>query len=156
MKKSVLFLILFCAACVSASAAVYDVTSFGAPADGKRLATAQIQQTIDRCHADGGGVVLVPAGTYLAGTLNLRSNVEFRMETGAELRATLDLAQYQRHNRELAGVFYTEKASNVSITGNGLINGQGMEFMIPGQSKVIGDDQRRQTRQGLGCLKVAE
>ena len=117
MKKLVL-LIAFCTALGSASAAVYDVRAFGAPADGKTLATTCIQQAIDRCHADGGGVVLVPAGTYLVGTLNLRSNVEFRMETGAELRATLDLTQYQRHNRELAGVFYTEKASNVSITGN--------------------------------------
>lgn len=155
MKKLVL-LIAFCTALGSASAAVYDVRAFGAPADGKTLATTCIQQAIDRCHADGGGVVLVPAGTYLVGTLNLRSNVEFRMETGAELRATLDLTQYQRHNRELAGVFYTEKASNVSITGNGLINGQGMEFMEPGKAKVIGDDQRRQTRQGLGFRKVAE
>ena len=155
MKKLVL-LIAFCTALGSASAAVYDVRAFGAPADGKTLATTCIQQAIDRCHADGGGVVLVPAGTYLVGTLNLRSNVEFRMETGAELRATLDLTQYQRHNRELAGVFYTEKASNVSITGNGLINGQGMEFMEPGKAKVIGDDQRRQTRQGLGFRRVVE
>ena len=104
MKKLVL-LIAFCTALGSASAAVYDVRAFGAPADGKTLATTCIQQAIDRCHADGGGVVLVPSGTYLVGTLNLRSNVEFRMETGAELRATLDLTQYQRHNRELAGIF---------------------------------------------------
>ena len=155
MKKLVLS-ILCCAATAFASAAVYDVTAFGAPADGATLATEPVQRAIDRCHADGGGVVLVPAGSYLVGTLNLRSNVEFRLETGAELRATLDLTQYQRHNRELAGIFYTERASNVSITGNGVIDGRGMAFMIPGQAKLIGDDQRRQTRQGLDFRKVCD
>lgn len=155
MNKLVL-LIVFCLIRTGIFAAVYDVTDFGASPDGKRLATAGIQKAIDRCNADGGGVVFVPSGVYLVGTINLKSNVEFRMEMGAELRATLDLTQYQRHNRELAGIFYTEKASNVSITGSGLINGRGMEFMIPGEAKTIGPDQCLRTRQGLDFRKVSE
>ena len=155
MKRLVLSITLCLAALVS-RAAVWDITAYGAAPDGATLATAPIQRAIDDCHAAGGGVVLVPRGTYLTGTLNLRSNVEFRMQTGAVLRATLDLAQYQRHNRELAGIFYTEQAHNVSITGNGLIDGRGMEFMEPGRAKTIGDGQRLRTRQGLDFRKVAE
>ena len=154
--KRLTFLLLSCLAWAPGFGNEYDVRAFGAPSDGRNLATTQIQKAIDCCHEAGGGVVRVPTGVYLVGTLNLRSNVEFRMETGAELRATLDLTQYQRHNRELAGIFYTENASNVSITGNGLINGRGMEFMIPGKAKVIGDDQRSQTRQGLSFRKVID
>ena len=133
---------------------IYNVLDFGADPDGNSLATAAIQQAIDACAQNGGGQVYVPKGEFLVGTLNLRSNVDFHFETGAQLTATTDLSQYQRHNEELAGVFYTEKAENVSITGNGVIFGQGMAFMYADSAKVIGDKSR--TRQGDDFRKVSD
>lgn len=147
---------LLLAGCGGGTSGIYDVTAFGAHNDGRRLTTDNIQQAIDRCHADGGGVVLVPRGDYLVGTLNLRSNVEFRMENGARLVATTDLRQYQQHNDELAGVFYTEDASNVAITGPGVVFGQGMEFMYADSAKVIAGPALDYVRQGKGLRKVAE
>ena len=85
-------------------------------------------------------MVYVPQGEYLVGTLNLKSNVEFHLESGAVLKATTDLSQYQKHNEQLAGVFYTEDSKNVSITGQGRIFGQGMEFMYKDSAKVIRGD----------------
>ncbi len=95
---------LFLAGCGGETAGIYNVAKFGARNDGRSLTTDKIQQAIDRCAEEGGGVVYVPKGDYLVGTLNLRLNVEFRMETGARLVATTDLTQYQKHNDELAGV----------------------------------------------------
>lgn len=149
MKRLTLLLLLCYVGIIQALASVFNVTEYGASGNGKQLDTRSIQQAIDKCYEAGGGRVYVPAGTYLVGTLNLRSNVEFFLETGATLKATTDLTQYQRHNSELAGVFYTEKANNVSIIGNGCIDGDGMSFMEPGKEKIIGDQERLQTRQGL-------
>lgn len=137
-----------------ASAAIFDVRHFGAVGDGMTLDTKCIQKAIDECARNGGGRVYVSAGTYLVGTLNLRSNVEFYLETGATLKATTDLTQYQRHNAELAGVFYTEKATNVSIVGNGCIDGDGTKFMDVDVEKTVGEWDKRFTRQGTEFRKV--
>ncbi|WP_078351099.1 glycoside hydrolase family 28 protein [Mucilaginibacter pedocola] len=154
MKKGIL-LALLCLALFNcyAQQGVYNVLSFKAINNGKALTTAQLQKAINTCAANGGGMVYVPKGDYLTGTLNLRSNVDFHMETGARLIATTDLKQYQKHNSELAGVFYTEKAHNVSITGNGTIFGQGMKMMYIDSAKVIGD--KSDTRQKDNFRKVA-
>lgn len=135
---------------------MYNIMNYGANADGKTLTTKAIQSAIDKCGEEGGGVVLVPKGDYLTGTLNLRSNVEFRFEQGARLIATTDLSQYQRHNDELAGVFYTEDCQNVAITGPGVIFGQGMEFMYPDSVKGMWGPECKDTRQGELCRRMPD
>jgi polygalacturonase len=62
---------------------VFEIGAFGARPDGRTLCTAAIQQAIDACHAAGGGRVLCEAGTYLTGTLTLRSHVELANLPGA-------------------------------------------------------------------------
>lgn len=146
--------VLFCGFIQQTCAAVFNVLDYGACNNGERLTTSAIQQAVDACYKSGGGQVYIPSGTYLTGTINLRSNVEFYMEMGAVLEATTDLTQYQRHNEELAGVFYTEKAKNVSIVGNGTIQGNGLKFMDCTQEKVIGEQDRKYTRQGMDFRKV--
>jgi len=142
MKKSLLlFSLLFTLLSGYAKSDTYNILDFGANADGKTLTTASIQKTIDACNANGGGMVSVPKGDFLVGTLNLKSNVDFHLETGARLIATLDLTQYQIHNTQPAGVFYTEQAHNVSITGNGTIFGQGMKMMYTDSAKRIGNKE---------------
>jgi polygalacturonase len=47
------------------TSAFFDVTGYGAVADGKTLCTQAIQKTVDACHAAGGGTVYLPAGKYL-------------------------------------------------------------------------------------------
>src|SRR5215475_2852132 len=53
----------------------YNVRDFGAKGDGITLDTAAFQQAIDTCHREQGGTVLVPAGTFVIGSLELKSNV---------------------------------------------------------------------------------
>jgi polygalacturonase len=153
MKKIFVF-VLLCAFALTSKASVYNVMDFGAINNGRDLTTIHIQKTIDKCFLDGGGVVYIPKGEYLVGTLNLKSNVEFHLETGAVIKATTDLSQYQKHNEQLAGVFYTEDSHDVSITGSGKIFGQGMEFMYRDSAKVIRGDVNKYIRQKYDFRKV--
>lgn len=156
INKRSFFAILLLFLSMTCFSGTYNILNFGAKADGETLTTKEIQAAIDQCYKDGGGIVYVPQGTYLTGTINLRSNIEFHFETGAVLKATTDLTQYQRHNQELAGILYTEDADNVSITGNGRVWGRGMEFMYEGVAKTIGDDQKQYTRQKDNFRRVKD
>jgi polygalacturonase len=154
MKKNVIIFILFVLASIESYAENYNVKDFGALSNGKDLTTVHIQSAIDKCYADGGGIVLVPKGEYLVGTLNLKSNVEFHIETGAIIKATTDLTKYQIHNEQPAGVFYTEDSHDVSITGQGKIYGQGIEFMYRDSAKVIRGEVNNYIRQKYDFRKV--
>lgn len=72
----------------------YRITEYGAFASAEVLQTKAIQDTIDRCFLSGGGVVVVPAGTYLTGGIRLRSNVTLYLERGAVLLGSRDPEAY--------------------------------------------------------------
>src|SRR2546430_13698611 len=65
---------------LSLGARLYDVREFGARGDGAMLDTQAVQGAIDACTKDGGGTVVVPAGDFLVGTLELKNNVTLRSE----------------------------------------------------------------------------
>jgi polygalacturonase len=154
MNTKIFFCLLFTGLNLASESAVYNVLDYGARNNGTEHTTSQIQNAIDKCFSNGGGVVYVPQGEYLVGTLNLKSDVEFHLERGAVLKATTDLSKYQRHNEQLAGVFYTEDSKNVSITGSGRIFGQGMEFMYKDSAKVIKGEVNNYIRQKFEFRKV--
>ena len=114
---------------------VYDVTAAGAVGDGKTDDAKAIQQTIDRCSAEGGGRVLFPRNhTFLAGPIELKSNVELHLEATATLKANPDESIYQLsafgENRGEGMLWlYANDAENLSITGKGTIHGNGIAFM---------------------------
>ena len=84
----------FAALAAAASAAPADVRAFGAAGDGIAKDTAAVQRAIDSVAAKGGGEVRVPAGTYLCGSLFLKSGVDFHLEEGAVLKASPDPCDY--------------------------------------------------------------
>ena len=154
MKSKFFLLSLILCLTSESKSAVYNILDFGAKNNGTELTTQQIQNAIDKCFLNGGGVVYVPQGEYLVSTLNLKSNVELYLERGSVLKATIDLSKYQKHNDHPAGVLYTEDSHNVSITGHGMIFGQGMEFMYKDSAKVIMGDVNKYIRQKYDFRKV--
>lgn len=62
---------------------IYHIRDFGAMA--QELCTTYIQSAIDTCAASGGGTVVVSDGTYVTGTIFMKSNVHLRIEGGARL-----------------------------------------------------------------------
>ncbi len=103
--------------------AVYDVRQYGASGDGKRLDTQAVQEAIDACSGSGGGMVYFPDGTYLTGTVILKSHVTLHLEPGATILGSTSLKDY-----DPPYLIYADKAQNIAITGRGVIDGQGEFF----------------------------
>lgn len=114
----------------------YRVRDFGAAADGKKVCTQEIQKTIDKCAADGGGRVIFEKGVYLTGSLFIKSGVLLTIDEETELRGSQDLKDYPEIDTRVAGIEMKWPAalvniigqSNAGIEGNGVINGQGKPF----------------------------
>ncbi len=114
------------------STKIYRAIEYGAKSDGKTICTNAIQKAIEDA-AKTGGCVILDKGIYLTGSIFLKSNVEFRIEEGAELRGIIDEEAYPDIGSRVAGIemnwpsglinVFNQK--NVKITGKGLINGQG-------------------------------
>jgi len=117
-----------------------NILDFGAVADGSEVCTEKIQAAIDKCAATGGGRVTVPVGTYVSGTIWLRSNVELHLAHGANLIASRDLDDYNDNDAYEQNFFSINEqwngkhliialeCENVAITGHGVIDGSGDEF----------------------------
>lgn len=113
----------------------FGVVDFGAVADGKTVNTKAIQAAVDACATAGGGRVEVPAGTFVSGSIFLKSNVEFHLMPGALLQGSADLADYELldleghgyRSREWchAALLNTCSCENVAITGTGTFDGCG-------------------------------
>ncbi len=111
----------------------FNVTNYGAVADGKTRNTEAIQKTIDAAAKAGGGKVIFQAGTYLSGALFIKSNVELHIGEGVILQAIQNNDCYPRKWTRIAGIemewpaalinVYGQK--NVKITGKGIIDGNG-------------------------------
>jgi Glycosyl hydrolases family 28 len=118
--------------------AQYDVRNFGAKGDGKTLDTYSIQNAIDTVNGKGGGSVEISAGTYLIGTLILKDNVELHLQRGAVLLGSPDYRNYteiiQKFQSRTNGLYakyfmiFAEGGNNISITGSGIINGNGLNY----------------------------
>ncbi len=113
---------------------------FGALANGTARDTKALQAAIDACAAAGGGTVTLTAGTYLSGTLLLRSQVTLHLEAGATLLGSKTLEDYPptvparrsyTDNYTERSLIYGENLERVSITGAGRIDGQGAAFKGP-------------------------
>jgi polygalacturonase len=113
----------------------YNIMDYGARGDGKADDAAAIQTAIDACSRSGGGTVLVPAGyTFMCSPFELASYVELRLESNARLLANPDETVYTRsafrENRGEGMMWICGKdLKQVSITGTGTIDGNGVAFM---------------------------
>ena len=113
----------------------YDILSFGAKGDGMTDDAAAIQKAIDRCSAEGGGLVLLSRNhVFLSGPVELKSNVELHLEATAMLKANPDegiyrLSAFGENCGEGMLWLWANDAENISITGKGTIHGNGIAFM---------------------------
>src|ERR1041384_3627280 len=78
----------------SAPARRYLITDSGAVADAQTVNTKAIQSAIDKCATDGGGVVVVPKGTFLTGAIFLKQGVDLTVEKDGVLKGTTNRADY--------------------------------------------------------------
>lgn len=124
----------------AAVAGVYDARDYGAKGDGKTLDHAAINKAIDAANNDGGGQVVLTAGTYLCGSIRLKSNIDLHLMAGAKiLAAPAEMKAYDKsevfggpeyqdggHTYFHNSLIWAEGQQNVSITGHGMIDGEGL------------------------------
>lgn len=135
-------------------ARIYNIREFGAKGDGVTLDTAAVQAAIDACNRDQGGTVLVPAGDFIVGTLELKSHVTLHLATKGRLLGSPNKEHYRagrgiptsNGNIVLLGGADLE---NITIEGGGTIDGNGLKFWTgqgdntgPGQNSAPGYFQR--------------
>ncbi len=112
----------------------FNITDFGAVADDTSfLNTAAIEAAIQKCNADGGGVVYVPSGTWHTGPVTLLSNVNLHISEGATLLFATEYELYLppvltrwegMDCYNIHPLVYAFDAANIALTGKGTIDGQ--------------------------------
>jgi polygalacturonase len=133
--------LLFIAA-VAASAAPgdrYVITEHGAVGDGVTVNTRSIQGAIDACAAGGGGVIVVPAGTFLSGALYFKPGVNLDIRQDGVLKSTATMADFPPIYTSWEGVerYWTAAFLNfigmndVVVSGAGTIDGSGLTWPGP-------------------------
>ena len=133
----------------------FDVRRFGAAGDGRHLDSPAINRAIAAAAHAGGGTVLVPAGTYLSGSIHLQSNIHLLIDAGATILGApqamnaydetepFTLGGYQDgghcffHNSLIWG----ENLTNVFITGHGRIAGGGLMRSDEALDRMVGFDK---------------
>ena len=120
----------------------YNIRDFGAKGDGTTLDTAAVQVAIDACNKDQGGTVLVPAGVFVIGTIEMKSNVTLHIAHSGKLLGSADGKQYHAADAiplsgdstlgdGNVGLIFAVNAQNIVIEGPGTIDGQGAQFRSP-------------------------
>jgi polygalacturonase len=114
----------------------FDVTRFGAVADGRTLNTAAIQKAVDAAAQQGGGTVVIPAGRFLSGSIFLKDRVALHLEKNAVLLGSPNIADYPKRNTRIEGHFEpwrmalvnAENLNGLRISGEGTLDGNGISY----------------------------
>lgn len=129
-----------------------SILNYGAKADGVTDNTDAFAKAIDHLRKQGGGHLNVPAGIYLTGPITLRDNIDLHIERNAIIMATPDKAQHilvnkttgKRESRATPFI-KASKAKNISITGEGTIDGNG-KWWRPVKRGKVSDTEWNQYR----------
>jgi polygalacturonase len=132
-------ILLALAGALRLSAATTDITAFGAKGDGKTQNREAINKAIESVAAAGGGTVEVPAGTWVTGSVRLRSNVTLQLDRGAVIEASSDASAYDPpepnqwdkyqdfgHSHFHDSLIWGEGLENIAIVGGGRISGKAL------------------------------
>ncbi|MDB5325340.1 MAG: hypothetical protein JWM57_909 [Phycisphaerales bacterium] len=121
----------------AAEEARFDITQYGAIADGKTLNTQAIQSAIDACAAAGGGKIVVPKGEFISGSLMLKPKVNVELGEGAVLKNSPTLTDFAvEPDGRFEGHFAEHRLAllngvgvdNLRITGPGTLDGSGAAY----------------------------
>ena len=141
--KLIRTIIIALALSVNAHATDYNIELFGAKDDGKTVCTSAIQNAIDVSSLKGGRVI-IPAGNFITGTLFLRNNTVLVVEKNARLLGSTQLNDYPKTSVGFRffgdtwvyqSLIIAHNVNNITIEGQGIIDGQGGSFPVTTKKK---------------------
>ena len=124
-----------------------SVKDFGAVADGVTSNTTAFTKAINALAKKGGGHLIVPEGLYLTGPLSLKDRMDLHLEKGAVILLSPDKAEHVKDGKVQAGIS-ASKRKDVSISGEGVIDGNGQWWRPVKRSKVSDVEWKEFTRRG--------
>lgn len=110
-----------------------SITDYGAVGDGLRVNTQAIQSAVDACAGAGGGTVVVPAGVFVTGTVELKSRITLCLEQGAVLKGSDDMSDYPPQSfagfRNTPTLLFAVGQTDIRLAGEGVIDLNDGPFM---------------------------
>ena len=120
------------------------ITDFGGVGNGITLNTEAFARAIDALSQKGGGKLVVPQGVWHTGPIILKSNIELNLKAGAVILFAADESLYPIIDTSFEGLdtrrcmspIYANGATNIAITGKGVIDGNGQYWRPVKKGKV--------------------
>jgi len=134
----------------------FNIIKFGAIANGYTLNTVAINKAITACNKNGGGVVHIPAGLWLTGPIEIKSNVNLHISKDALLQFTDDFNEYPLVLTNWEGLaayrnqspLFANNATNIAVTGKGFVDGSGDAWRMVKKEKLTASQWKKKTESG--------
>lgn len=122
----------------------FRITDYDAVNDGHTKNTEAFAKAIQACVNAGGGRVIVPAGLWLTGPIELKSNLNLHLEQGAVILFSPEFEDYPLIRKTWEGLaavrctppLHGENLQNIAVTGAGIIDGSGQAWRPVKRSKM--------------------
>jgi len=114
----------------------YRITDYNLINDSTIIQTEKIQAVIEQAHKNGGGVVVIPRGTFLSGALFFRQGTHLYLEEGAKLKGSDDISNFPIVNTRMEGqtlkyfaaLVNADGLDGFTMSGKGTIDGNGLRY----------------------------
>ncbi|RDV17206.1 exopolygalacturonase [Pontibacter diazotrophicus] len=114
----------------------YRITDFNVTNDSTVIQTERIQAVIDKAHESGGGVVIIPKGTFLSGSLFFKQGTHLHLEEGGKLKGSDDISNFPlvmtrmegQTLKYFAALVNADGLDGFTISGKGTIDGNGLRY----------------------------
>lgn len=114
----------------------YRITDYGVINDSTILQTEKIQAVIDRAEKDGGGVIIIPKGTFLSGAIFFKPGTHLHLEENAVLKGSDDISNFPilmtriegQTVKYFAALVNADKVDGFTMSGKGTVNGNGLRY----------------------------
>jgi polygalacturonase len=114
----------------------YRITDYKVINDSAVIQTQKIQAVIDKAFGNGGGVVVIPKGTFLSGSLFFKQGTHLHLEEGAKLKGSDDISNFPivmtrmegQTLKYFAALVNADGLDGFTISGKGTLDGNGLRY----------------------------